>query len=200
MDADHFHLNSEKRLRKFEPFVRSLMAARIRGPLTRLMSVDDLVQEVLLDAITSSRGLPSTDHQMRAWLRAAVIHIYSNRARHLQAAKRDIRRDTVVTGTQKLEMLASAPANVRTPSSCAALGELVQALYGAVATLDEPHQRAVAMRHLHGLTHEQIAERLGCTPNAVRCAVHHAVGKLRERFRLVSGELSRRAILLKRKR
>ena len=69
-----------------------------------------------------------------------------------------------------------------TPGQVAGRNEQVLLLAAALATLAEPQQVAVELRHLHGWTLNEIAEHLNRTPSAVASLLHRGLAHLRTRL------------------
>ncbi len=60
--------------------------------------------------------------------------------------------------------------------------ERVRAVEQALESLNPRQQEVVALRHFEGLTHQEIADRLGITLNNASVRLHRAESRLRERL------------------
>lgn len=128
---------------------------------------EDLVQDVLVRAVEHPRSPGSGG---RGWLARVARNLAANRFR--ARARRERReRDSA-----------------RPEGSSAALGEvqerfeLGQHLAAAVGALDEPYRAVILLRFFEGLTHAEIAARLGLPLATVRTRQQRALARLRDRL------------------
>ncbi|HXK12017.1 MAG TPA: sigma-70 family RNA polymerase sigma factor [Vicinamibacteria bacterium] len=137
---------------RFSPMVHGVLLARIPRS-----EVDDLVQDVFLQAMKRLRGLRDPD-AFGPWLAA----IARNRARdHYRR-----RADTV-------ELPEDLPAAAPHPEGDAL------AVLAALRRLPEAYRETLVLRLVEGMTGPEIAERTGLTPGSVRVNLHRGLQMLR---------------------
>jgi RNA polymerase sigma-70 factor (ECF subfamily) len=66
------------------------------------------------------------------------------------------------------------------PAEVAERGELVEQLRGALGQLPMEQAEVFCLRHVEGMSYEEIGEQVGMTANSVGVLVHRVTGKLRE--------------------
>jgi len=153
----------EMLLRELLPYVRSLVARRIRDPADR----EDIVQNVLI-SLHRARHTYRAERPFLPWLRAVVRNasIDSLRARG---------RRSRVEIAGDVETLAEASYEARLPGE----DVLSPALQGALAALPASQREAVELIHVEGLSVAEAAERAGVTPGALKVRAHRGDRRLR---------------------
>ncbi|MBW3533771.1 MAG: RNA polymerase sigma factor [Gemmatimonadetes bacterium] len=142
----------------------------LRAHLRRFVGPDDaedLLQEVWL---TAHRRPPDAGEgsNVRAWLyrvatRAALDHV----------SRRDRRRRLLDSGADRL---VDEPPTSADP---AAAEETRRRVREAIARLPRKQREAVWLRWIDGLSYEEVAERLACSPESARANVYQALKRLR---------------------
>ncbi len=159
-----------------------------RGPLERRLrakfDASDVVQQALLDAC---RALPqfrgSTEAELLAWLREVLAHALAHEVRRYRGTRaRDAGREVsleqeLAESSQRLDSLlaASGPS----PSQLAAQREQGLVLADVLARLPEDYRDVIVLRNLEGLSHEEVARRMGRGVGAVRMLWVRALARLR---------------------
>ncbi|MCC6781318.1 MAG: sigma-70 family RNA polymerase sigma factor [Planctomycetes bacterium] len=148
-------------------------------------SSSDLVQsvcrEVLEDAARGTfkyRG----EAQFRSWLYQATLHKIQMKARYWRAKRREVGREEPVldaSGSTDERFL-----DLRTPSLSAELQEERQRLLATLEQLGPEQRQLIEWAHFEGLSHRQIAERLGITEAHSRVLLSRALARL---ARIASG-------------
>lgn len=139
--------------------------------------VEDAVQETFLRAL---RDLPRFDatRALRPWVLAIARHVAVDRCRRAQVrAAEPIEPGALVDGSP------GSASSVETAARTERAG-LVAAAMGA---LDPEHRAALALRHVDGLSMEDLAVALGCSVPTARA-------RLRGAAHLLAGELRRRGL------
>ena len=144
----------------------------------------DVVQEALLNAhrdLHQFRG--DSDDALAAWLRQILRHRFIDALRKLrrepgvpiegvlQFEQTSIRLDAWLAGEQT------------SPSDNAVRHEQLARFAEALEQLDEPQQKAVRLRHLHGWSLEQIAAHLSRSESAAAGLIHRGLKRLRKLMR-----------------
>jgi len=164
---------------------RARLGARLRG----VVNPSDLVQQTFLEACRDFGQFEgTTTAQWRAWLRRILAHnLAALVERHVQARKRDVRRQVSLDtrsaalgdswhGINAVLPLASPGSS---PSGQAQQHEAAAVLADRLARLPAPHREVLRLRNLEGLAFEEVARRMGRTPGAVRVLWVRALDRLR---------------------
>jgi RNA polymerase sigma-70 factor (ECF subfamily) len=172
-----------------EPYSRYLLvlasvhlAPRLRGKVDPA----DVVQQVMLRAVTALSGLRSADPPtVTAWLRAILARELADVAKHYDREKRDVGRERSLEAD--LDRSASGlgawlASGHSSPSQRAARNEDVLRLADALAELPEAMREAVVLKHCQGWTMQQIADRMGKTVPAVASLLRRGLEQLRTRL------------------
>lgn len=137
----------------------------------------DLVQEAFLDAHRFFDQFAGDDpDQLLAWLRAILLNRLRGVVnRYRGTDKRAVDREVPLPeGSSPPEAADGQP----TPSGLAADAERAAAVRAALGKLPEHYRQILIWRHWDELTFEEIAARLGKTPDAVRMLWGRAVARL----------------------
>lgn len=140
---------------------------------------EDLSQEVWLKAYQALASF-RFDSSFYTWLRRITINTFLN---HRRASF--FRRGGQTTAVQLLQLDTEMPAR---PESHAASPEniynklLFENVVSALADLTPTQRLAFLLRHYEGMSYEEIANALNCSPGTVKKGVWRAIGKLRARL------------------
>jgi len=172
-------------LLRYQPWL--LLLARLQSD-TRFQGkfdASDIAQQTLLEALRALgqfRG--QTEAELLAWLRQVLAHVIAHEVRRYGGAqKRDVGREvsleqSLANSSQRLgEMLA---ASASSPSRQAARHEQEVLLAEVLACLPADYREVLVLRNLEGLSHEEIAARMGRSVGAVRMLWVRALAQLRE--------------------
>jgi RNA polymerase sigma-70 factor (ECF subfamily) len=178
-----------KLLTLYRNYLTILATTQLDARLRRRVSPSDLVQEAMLGAyrdFPKFRG--SSERELLGWLRQILInclhHAYET---HIQAGRRDVRREISLDEMQvaldrSVGRLAHVLAdNGPSPSAQSRQRERSVALADQLAKLRPDDRDVIVLRNLQGLSFEEVAERMGRKPGAVRMLWLRAI----ERFRQV---------------
>jgi RNA polymerase sigma-70 factor (ECF subfamily) len=172
-------------LARFQPWLHLLARVQIDSRFQGKLGPSDVVQQTLLEAC---RALPQfrgqTEAELAAWLRQVLAHVLAHEIRRYRGTQqRDVAREVsleqaVAESSQKLGALLaeSGPS----PSQQAARHEDELRLADVLAQLPGDYRDVIVLRHLEGLSHEDIAQRLGRSPGAVRMLWVRALARLRQ--------------------
>lgn len=140
------------------------MESRLRAKV----GASDLVQETYLEAHRIfDRFGGRTPEELRAWLRAILLNKLATAARHYAGtAKRQLGREVPIDADATRPV--APPAGGPTASSIYARHERMEALMAALGRLPEDYRKVVLWRQVEGLSFDDVAARLGRTPDAAR--------------------------------
>jgi len=162
------------------------IAPRLAGPLKRLLSAEDIVQETFIQAIRDIGACTCrTEVSFAAWLNTIADHRLLDAVKKLKRKKRGgghvhvhgMGDDAYGSMVNLVEMLSDGG---HRPSQSAARREGVQAIQVGIAALPDDQRQAVRLHHLDGKSIEETAAAMGRTPGAVRGLLRRANQALRD--------------------
>jgi RNA polymerase sigma-70 factor (ECF subfamily) len=175
-------------LQVYRNYLTVLASTQLDRRLRRRVNPSDLVQETMLAAhcdFAKFRGC--SERELLAWLRQILINCLHHAIEtHLKAKKRDVRRDISVEQVsaaldRSVVDLAQVLAD-QGPSPSAGLQqrERAVALADQLAKLRPQYRDVIALRNLQCLSFEEVADRMGRKPGAVRMLWLRAMEKLKQ--------------------
>jgi RNA polymerase sigma-70 factor, ECF subfamily len=144
----------------------------------------DIVQQTMLEAVRDwpkFRG--GTDAELAAWLRQILAHVLLHEIRRFGGAqRRDVDREislecALAESSRRLGDALAAPGS--SPSEQAGRHELELRLAEALARLPADYAEVILLRNVEGLSHDEIAGRMGRGVGAVRMLWVRALARLR---------------------
>jgi RNA polymerase sigma-70 factor (ECF subfamily) len=178
-------------LELYREYLHALARTQLNSRLQGLVNPSDLVQETFLEACRDfGRFQGTTEAQWRAWLRRILVHNLATLfEKQVLAAKRDRRRQAPLPEPFGLPQDAKAQARaalispLSSPSSQAQRREATAVLAEHLTRLAGPYREVLQLRNLEGLPFEEVAQRMGRTPGAVRVLWLRALDQLRQRLK-----------------
>lgn len=157
--------------------IEILLRTRMPHALQARVDVDDVIQETYLRAYRKFDRIPqATPEVFRRWIvHLALRELKRAYARHMGAARRDVRRELAAPQDA---VSASAAARLSTPSRFVARRESVEILVAALHALPPDYREVVLLRDFEGLPSAVIAKRLGRSSAAVDMLYHRAMLQL----------------------
>ncbi len=113
----------------------------------------------------------------RHWLFLAAERKILDRAKYHGREKRNAAADMSPSMAEERALLAGY-SGICTPSHDAIAREELERMESALAKLSEEHREVILLSKIVGLSHAQIAERLGKSEVAVRSLLHRALASL----------------------
>jgi len=173
---------------ELRPYLRKVAAAVLRGRLDGKLEASDVVQQGLLASVErfdQFRGENAAEWQR--WLVAIVRNEARNLLRYWHQDKRRVAREKPFRGSRAdvgdaERPGAHLPAASPTPSRAVAARQEASKLFEMMDRLPAEQRQILTMRHFEGLSHAEIAERLGKSPDAVRQSWVRALRLLRQRM------------------
>lgn len=160
-------------LERYRHWLTLLARLQIDTAFQGKFAESDIVQQTLLEAC---RDLPQfrgqTEAELLGWLRQILAHVLAHEVRRYRGTQqRDVDReisldDALRQSSQRLqECLANSGSS---PSARAARHEEELLLADVLAKLPIDHREVIVLRNLEGLSHEEVAQRMGRSVGAVR--------------------------------
>jgi len=149
---------------------------------TKLQSMD-LVQDAFISAL---RSLENFTYQNEGDFLRWISKIAENRLRDnldkLHADKRDIRKEKPLNNnrstTQNTFIRSSGPVDTTTPSMIMSKREQLNKLEKAIDKLRPEYREVIVLTKIEGLSYQEVADRLGKSPDAVRMLVSRSMAAL----------------------
>jgi RNA polymerase sigma-70 factor (ECF subfamily) len=169
------------------PWLKMIAERELPAGLRGRVEASDIVQQTLLDAWRGATGFRGdTQAERLAWLRVILRRVILQHGRaRFGAQKRGggerLQSELDLTSSRIDALAAGAEP---TPAEQAAANETSVLLAQAIEALSPADRELIRLRHFDQLTHEQIADRRGCTSAAVRMQWVRALRKLRDRLDL----------------
>jgi RNA polymerase sigma-70 factor (ECF subfamily) len=173
-----------KLLAGYEPWLRFLARLQIESRFQAKFDVSDVVQQAMVEA---ARDLPkfrgATGAELGAWLRRILAHVLAHQVRRYGGTlKRDVGREVsmeeeLTHASERLGDMLPSPATG--PEEALVRQERSVQLAAALERLPEDYRQVIVLRHLEGLSHDDVARRMGRNPGAVRMLWVRALARLR---------------------
>lgn len=179
-----------KLLHVYRNYLKLLVVTQLERKLQRRVSASDVVQETFLEA---NRDFPqfrgSSSGEFCAWLRKILVNnLHRVVEKHVLAAKRDVRREvslehlasSLEQSTVRLESMLPDPGI--SPSGNAQRHEMEIVLADHLAELSADYRDVIVLRHIEGLSFEDVGQRMERSAGAARMLWLRALQALRERM------------------
>ncbi len=153
--------------------------------LRRKIEVDDILQEVSIEAV---RALPSIDFrewEVFSWLcQIAERRIIDAHRHHFGAQKRDAGREVPLAGggsdPQHAGIIALLAVSMTTATEALSRNQKELNLLVALEKLPQEQREALRLRYVEGLPSKEIATKLGKSDGAIRVLLTRSLGQLQK--------------------
>jgi RNA polymerase sigma-70 factor (ECF subfamily) len=166
-------------VRAFEVFF-SRYRDRIRNLCMRYLpeeAAEDTVQDTFLQFVRTIDRIDES-YRVSSWIQRIAVNLCHDELRRRGRRKRIFEPASDVT---ELAMMAVADLDrTRQPETAQELQRTRELVWDVAATLPSRQRTVLALRELHGLPYNVIADRLGTSTSAVETLLHRA----RERFKV----------------
>jgi RNA polymerase sigma-70 factor, ECF subfamily len=166
--------------RKYRPRLAVLIRYKLSESLRREFEVDDIIQEVFLEA---SRDLESFTYRspgsFMGWLSRIADHVIADEARMQSRQKRNAGER--VRLRSESNPLGPEPIDFTTPSRIMSQQERVDALYACLDALPPDYRAVILMAKVECLPLAEIAERLNRSREATAVLLCRALQRVREK-------------------
>ena len=163
------------------PGLRAFIRLRSGQLLRAKESVSDLVQSVCREVLQDLPGAQvENEAAFRGWLYTAAHRKILDRRKYWEREMRDAAREQPLEGApeERERGLLESYGALATPSRHAEVKEEVARIERAFEQLSEEHREVIALARIAGLTHREIAERMGKSEEAVRQLLARARARL----------------------
>jgi RNA polymerase sigma-70 factor (ECF subfamily) len=174
----------ERLCARYRPWLRVLAGFQMTRRLDAKVDASDVVQQALLEAC---RALPrfrgATEGELKAWLRAILAAVLVHEVRRYTGTEgRDVSREASLDAelaetSRRLRNVLADPGP--SPSEHAVQQEQEVRLADVLARLPDDYREVIVLRNLEGLSHEEVARRMGRGVGAVRMLWVRALARLR---------------------
>lgn len=171
-------------LERYRNWLRFLTRLQVEPRFQAKFDPSDIVQQTMLEAVRdwlSFRG--ATEAERAAWLRQILARVLLHEMRRFGGVqRRDIDREesldhALADSSRRLRDALAAPGS--SPSEQASRHELELRLADALARLPADYAEVILLRNVEGLSHDDIAQRMGRGVGAVRMLWVRALARLR---------------------
>lgn len=172
-------------LKRFRPWLVLLARLQMARRLSAKLDASDVAQQVLLEAcgaLPKFRG--TTEAELAAWLRSILANVLAHELRRYAGTQsRDVTREVsldaeLAESSQRLNAVLADTGP--SPSEEAVRHEQEIRLAAVLERLPDDYREVIVLRNLEGLSHEEVAARMGRSTGAVRMLWMRALAQLRQ--------------------
>lgn len=151
--------------------------------LARKVEVDDVLQEITLEALRRVEELKSSDRDPFGWLCQIAEYRLIDIHRHFFGAqKRAAHREVDFSGpgqdSRQTPLVNMLIASMTTPSQAFSRDQKELRLQALLSELPEESRQALQLRYVDGLATKEIAERMGKSDGSIRVLLTRSLQKL----------------------
>ena len=159
-------------LERCRNYLNLVARTQLEHALAVRADASDIVQETFLEAHRDlHRFKGSSEHELLAWLRTILNRNLIDQIRYHGAQRRDWRRDgslELMVEQSSAAIHAALGLSTNTPGQKVIKKEQSLRFADALEQLKAEYREVIVLRNLLGMTHTQVAEKLGRTEGAVR--------------------------------
>lgn len=168
----------EELLARYLPGLRAFIRLRAGPTIRARESSSDIAQSVCREVLAGiDRFQYGGEAGFKHWLFTSALRKLTKRDEHWRTLKRGAGREQVDD-----EALAGCYRALSTPSAKAMAREEAERMEKAFDELSEDDREVITLARVIGLSHREIAERMGRTEQATRLLLHRALAKLAEKL------------------
>lgn len=169
------------------PWLKMLAERQLPDALRGKVDPSDIVQQTLVDAWRGREGFRGDSHGERlAWLRVILTRVIIRNDRDLlRTAKRGQGKEQTLQAAidrDSVCMEQLAVGEEPSPASQADHAEQTLLLADALQKLPDEYRQVLTLRHMEGLSHAEIAERMNRSPAATRMLWVRALEALKKTY------------------
>ena len=180
--ADGQETAMDQLLAGYHRYLRRVVELRIDPELRQRVDPSDVVQETqLLASQRIGDFLSRRPISFRLWLRGTALEqLISLRRRHVDAAKRSVRRE--VNLTHQSSMMLAKRLFAGRPSQVLRRQELLEQVRRTISDLAESDREILLLRHVEELSNTEVAELLAIDKSAASRRYGRAIIRLRDKL------------------
>jgi RNA polymerase sigma-70 factor (ECF subfamily) len=166
-------------LARYLPGLRAFIRLRV-GPVIRAReSSSDIAQSVCREILGNIDAFQyGGEVGFKHWLYTSALRKLQKKDDYWRAQKREAVREI----SDDDEQLLGCYRSLSSPSRRAMAREEAQRIEAAFDQLSEDDREVIALARVIGLSHKEIAEKMGRTEQATRLLLHRALAKLAEKL------------------
>lgn len=168
-------------LQRFLPGLEAYLRGNAGAGVLAKESGADLAQSVcreVLEGLAQGRMEYRGEREFKQWLYQAALFKLQNRWRYYAAERRDARRETGDAAESDDPRVAELLASLCTPSRDAIAREDLARVSDAFRRLPAPARDVILWTRIEGLSHREVAERLGVSEAHSRVLLSRALARL----------------------
>jgi len=170
-------------LQERRPQLLAYIRKHLGTALGKKVEADDVLQEVMLEAVRRAGELAATDRDPFGWLcQIAEFRLIDIHRKYFTAQKRaagrEVGLDAPGNDTRQTPLINLLVASITTPSQAFSRDQKEFQLQEVLATLPEESRDALRLRYVDGLPTKEIAERMGKSDGAVRVLLTRSLSRL----------------------
>ena len=170
----------ERLLRLHRPYLKRVVQMRMEPALAARVDASDIVQET--QAVIAKRigdFIKRQPTSFRIWIRRkALEQLVDQRRRHVGAKKRSVLREQNMADVSSIAIARKLLSN--TPSKILRKIELQEQVRGLIEQLSEKYREVLSLRHVEGLSNNEVADILNIDPNTARQRYGRALRRLHQ--------------------
>ena len=172
----------DRLLRLHRDYLRRVVQGRMEPVLTARVDASDVVQETQV-VIAKRIGdfIKRRPTSFRIWIRQkALEQLVDQRRRHIGAEKRSVLKEQNMSDVSSMAIARKLLSN--TPSKILRKIELQEQVRGFIEQLSENDREVLSLRHVEGLSNNEVADILEIDPNTARQRYGRALRRLHQRL------------------
>jgi RNA polymerase sigma-70 factor, ECF subfamily len=180
-------------LRKYRDWLRLLARMQVGNRFRAKFDPSDAVQQTMLEAVRAwPRFRGQSDAELAAWLRKILARVLAHEFRRFAGVQaRDVAREVsldraLAESSQRLGNALADPAT--SVGSRLDRQERERRLAQVLERLPDDYREVILLRNMEGLSHEEVAQRMGRGVGAVRMLWVRALERLRQEIEASSAE------------
>jgi len=172
---------------RFRPWLTLVARLQVESRFCGKFDASDIVQQTLMEAWRAEPQFRGTTEAERvAWLRRILARVLAHEVRRYRGTlKRDLHRERSMERSldeSSRQLNALFVSALTSPSENVARREQEVLLAEILEKLPADYREVIILRNLEGLSHDEVAERMGRTPGAIRMLWLRALQELRRHF------------------
>ena len=174
-------------LAPYGSYLKLLAQLNLDREIRRKVADSDIVQETFMQAQKNFAGFRgTTEAELMAWLRAILAAQIAQHVRYFHRNRRDVARERRIAEyleRSSASLARQLPDPQTSPSMRAARHERQVLLADALAQLKPEHREVIVLKNLEELSIDEVARRIGRSPQATKSLWVRALANLRHHLK-----------------